>query len=312
MPSRLRLAVVLNEAAGSLVGSGGDALRQTIAVAFERQGIAADLNFVKSEKLREAAEQALKQVKEGEFDAIAVGGGDGSIRTFASVLADTGVAVGLLPLGTLNHFARDVGAPREIEAAVALIAAGQTRLVDLGEANGRVFINNSSIGVYPYLVVERERRRRRQGLSKWTAMSLSALRALWRLPLRRLVVHAGESSERCRSPCVFIGNNSYDLAIPNVGARKSLDRGELSVYIAKSQSWFALAIIACRALIGLLNDVRDFRIVKGPSAEIGSRTSRLLVAFDGEVELLAQPLRYRIRPGALRVYAPPAPAPNSG
>jgi hypothetical protein len=98
--------------------------------------------------------------KRGEIDAVVVGGGDGSVRTVASVLADTGVPLGVLPLGTLNHFARDLGIPLDVEAAAETIAKGDVRVVDLAKANGEIFINNASIGIYPYLVIARERQGR--------------------------------------------------------------------------------------------------------------------------------------------------------
>ena len=93
----------------------------------------------------------MAQAKRGEIDAIVVGGGDGSVRTVAGVLADTGVPLGVLPLGTLNHFAKDLGIPLKVEQAAAAIAAGHTRNVDIAEVNGKTFINNSSIGIYPYM-----------------------------------------------------------------------------------------------------------------------------------------------------------------
>ena len=84
----------------------------------------------------------------GEIDAVVVGGGDGSIRTVASVLAETSVPLGVLPLGTLNHFVKDLGIPLPLEEAAATIAAGHLRVVDLAEVNGRVFVNNVSLGLY--------------------------------------------------------------------------------------------------------------------------------------------------------------------
>jgi diacylglycerol kinase family enzyme len=99
--------------------------------------------------LQAAAERAVQRVREQELDALVVGGGDGSIRTVAHVLAGTGVPLGILPLGTLNHFARDLGIPTDLKETVALIAAGKTRSIDVGEVNGETFINNSSIGLYP-------------------------------------------------------------------------------------------------------------------------------------------------------------------
>src|SRR5205085_3333428 len=131
---------------------------------------------------------ALAAAKERKIDAVVVGGGDGTIRTVAGVLAGTAVPLGILPLGTLNHFAKDLGIPAELEAATAVISEGYTRRIDLGEVNDEIFINNSSLGIYPYLVADRERQTSGTSRPKWIAASLAFLRVLRRFPTRRLNV----------------------------------------------------------------------------------------------------------------------------
>jgi diacylglycerol kinase family enzyme len=175
METRPRV-VVLNASAGTLEARGGENLGDALASAFEHHGIAATLEALSGPDLQAAAERAVQRVREQELDALVVGGGDGSIRTVADVLAGTGVPLGILPLGTLNHFARDLGIPTDLKEMVALIAAGKTRSIDVGEVNGETFINNSFIGLYPYLVLERERKRSLQGLSKWRSRVRLALR----------------------------------------------------------------------------------------------------------------------------------------
>jgi diacylglycerol kinase family enzyme len=307
-----KVAVLLNQAAGTVRGRDGQTLDDTLSAAFTRHGIDARLEFLSGPELKEGAERALREAREQRLDAVVVGGGDGSIAAVAGVLAATGVPLGILPLGTLNHFAKDLGIPLQLEDAVNVIAAGHARSVDLGEVNGETFINNSSIGVYPYLVVDRERLREQRGLSKWTAMALAAWRTLRHFPLRRLRIRAGALAEPYRSPCVFIGNNEYCLSGRVAGKRERLDAGELCVYVAKRQTRLALFWLACRSLAGFMDQSRDLRAVKAPDVEITSRTSRLLVALDGEVTMMRTPLRYRARPNALRVLAPePAREPDS-
>ena len=305
MRSRPKVAALLNASAGTIEAQGEDKLRHALASAFEKYGLSATLEFLSSAELGAAARRALRRVKAQELDAIVVGGGDGSIRTLASVLADSGVPLGIIPLGTLNHFARDLGIPLDLDGAVALIAAGHAHSVDVGDVNGQIFINNSSIGIYPYLVLERERRRRRKRLAKWTAMILAGLRVLRLLQWRRLAVSAEGCSEPCRSPCVFIGNNEYTLRVPAFGRRERLDAGELCLYVAKARSRLALFWLACRTILGRLDQLRDIRVLKVSTAEISSRRSRLLVALDGEVNVLRTPLHYRTRPAALRVFTRP-------
>jgi diacylglycerol kinase family enzyme len=269
--------------------------------------VAALLN---ASELKSGAERARQHVIEGKLDAIVVGGGDGSVRTVASVLAGSNNPLGILPLGTLNHFARDLGISLNTERAVATIAAGEQRAVDVGEVNDVIFVNNSSIGFYPHLVLERERTRRRKRLSKWIAMMLAMPRVLRNLPLFRLTILVEGNVEPCRSPCVLVGNNEYRITLPRIGTRERLDGGELCLYVAKTQGRLSMFWLACRCILGLVKQQRDLRILKGATADISARRRRLLVAFDGEVAMMRSPLRYKIRPKALRVFAPPVSPAN--
>jgi diacylglycerol kinase family enzyme len=303
---QLKVAVLLNANAGTVARMGAANLEKELLSAFIEAGVSPILEFLSGAELRKAAEQALQKVKEKKLDAVVVGGGDGSIRTVASVLADTGVPLGILPLGTLNHFARDLGLPMDPRQAAAILASGAVRSVDLGTMNGEVFLNNSSIGIYPFLVLERERRRHRHHMSKWVAMLLAIPRVLRNLPLFHLRVRVGALAEAVRSPLVFIGNNEYELALTAMGRRERLDGGELSIYVAKVDSKAGLFWMAFRAVLGF-SSAKDMRIVKAKAADIESRRHHLLVAFDGEVERLRPPLHYAIRPAALRVFTPAQP-----
>jgi diacylglycerol kinase family enzyme len=300
-PRRVRLLV--NAASGSNDGS-ADGLREALAAAFAAHAIAVEPEFVEGPRLRTAAEQAVAAAGRGEVDAIIVGGGDGSIRTLAGVLAGHDVPLGVIPLGTWNHFAKDLRIPLALEDAVGLIADGQTRLVDVGEVNGRVFINNSSIGIYPFLVLDRERARHRAGLPKWLAMLVAGIRAVRHFPMHRLVIRAEGQAEPCRSPCLFVANNDYCVSGLSLGSRDRLDRGRLDVLVARQQSARALLWLALRCVLGLLDETRDLRRLSLTAVDIDSRHAALHVAADGEVEMLRPPLRYRIRPRALRVFAP--------
>ncbi len=300
----IRVAVLLNKAAGNIICRDSGTLGETLTAAFARHGMTATLYFLSAAELKARAKRALREAKKGQIDALVVGGGDGSIASVANVLAGSEVPIGVLPLGTLNHFAKDLGIPLALEQAVALIAAGQVQSVDLGEVNGEIFVNNSSIGIYPYLVLDRRRLQERRRMGKWTAMAFAIWRTLLHFPLRRLHIRSGGMAEPYRSPCLFVGNNEYCLTGRAAGKRERLDAGELCVYVARRQSRLALFWLACRSLIGFIDRSRDLRAMNAPDVEVSSRTSRLLVALDGEVTMLRPPLRYRARPNALRVFAP--------
>jgi diacylglycerol kinase family enzyme len=300
----MRVAALINERAGAVARRSGDAFGRDLASAFAGAGIAAELQFVPGERMRQAAVEVRERAARGELDAVAVAGGDGTVGAVASALAGTGIPLGVLALGTLNHFAKDLGIPLELPAAVAMIGDGHVRSVDVADVNGQVFVNNSSIGLYPYMVLDRERRRSRHGQAKWAATVLAAFRTLRYLPVRRLSVRAGGWDEPCRTPCVFVGNNQYRLAGPALGTRERLDEGRLSLYVAPSQSRSALLLLAMRSALGLVDEKHDLRVLQADCVEIGSRTSRLLVSLDGEVAVLRPPLTYRLRPSALTVFSP--------
>jgi diacylglycerol kinase family enzyme len=299
-----RVIVLLNKFAGTAERFGGG---DVLISAFAAHGASAHLELVAPDQLAAAAQEACRRISNGEFDGVVVAGGDGTLHTVANALAGSAIPLGIIPLGSLNHFARDLGVPFALDAAIATIAAGHTRQVDVAELNGEIFINNSSIGVYPYVILDRERFRRRRGLAKWSAMFLACLRTLRYFPVRRLSICGEGWVEPARSPCVFVGNNEYRLSVPGFGRRERTDGGELCAYVAKQRSRLGLFWLALRTYLGFLAPERDLRIFKLNAVEINpQRRGRLLVALDGEIRLIRAPLRYRIRPGDLKVFVPAA------
>jgi diacylglycerol kinase family enzyme len=231
-------------------------------------------------------------------------GGDGTVSAVAAALAGSGVPLAVLPLGTLNHFAKDLGIPASLDEAVRVAVEGRVRELDVGEVNGRVFINNSSIGLYPAMVRRRERQRRRLGRGKWHAMLWAAFNALRAHPFLHLRLELGGEEHRRRTPFVFIGNNVYRMEGLDIGARERLDAGVLSVYLAHRTGRLGLVRLALRALFGRLYAGHDFEAATTTRLRIDARHKRLLVATDGEVQAMDLPLEYRLRRGALRVVTP--------
>ncbi len=238
---------------------------------------------------------------------VVAGGGDGTINAVASVLVGSRCALGVLPLGTLNHFAKDLQIPLALDAAIAVIAAGHAIAVDTGEVNDRLFLNNSGLGMYPDIVRDREHQQRRLGRGKWLAFAAAAMDALRRYPFLtvRLCVD-GRMHER-HTPFIFIGNNVYSINGFTLGERTTLQAGLLSLYVAQRTSRIGLLRLALRSLFGRLEQARDFDAMTSTDLVIETRHRRLLVATDGEVSRMTTPLHYRTRPQALRVLVP-APA----
>ncbi|HEU4713272.1 MAG TPA: diacylglycerol kinase family protein [Pyrinomonadaceae bacterium] len=239
------------------------------------------------------------------YKVVVAAGGDGTINSVAAAIIDSDKILGVLPLGTLNHFAKDLGIPIDLQQAARNIIAGRTIDIDAAEVNNRIFLNNSSLGLYPMIVREREKRQR-LGFRKWPAFVWATLQSLRRNPFLdvRLRVN-GELIDRT-TPFVFVGNNEYAMDLLNIGARERLDRGELSIYITHGTSRLKLIALALRAVIGRLRNDKDFLALRSDEVTIHTARKRVRVAFDGEIEVMEAPLHYRIRSRALRVIVPKA------
>ncbi len=257
--------------------------------------------------IRPAAERAVKQGTVG----LVAAGGDGTVNTLAGVAVEAGVPLGVLPQGTLNHFAKDLGLPTDLDAALGVVLAGHTRRIDVGEVSGRIFVNNSSLGVYPRIVRLRERYGTR-GPGKWLAALWATLAVLRRHPFAavRLVVN-GEPLLR-RTPFVFVGNNDYRMEGLRAGTRETLDRGVLAIYLMNASGRRSLAWLGFQILLGRTGQLQELDTFLLDEATIELKHSTVGVALDGEVAELRSPLVYRSRPGALRVFVPAAEEPAPG
>jgi diacylglycerol kinase family enzyme len=240
---------------------------------------------------------------------IVAGGGDGTVNAVAGKLAGTGIALGVLPMGTLNHFAKDLGIPLRLEAAVRNLFTGQLIEVDVGEVNGRVFVNNSGVGLYPHFVRQREEQER-LGHVKRVAFIL-ALRTLVRRYFRlRMRVHmeGGEALERL-TPFFFVGNNRYLTSGFKMGTRPRLDSGRLWICTAPAKRRQNIVHVALKILMGREND-QELNSFEAEEVRVDPGTARVNVSTDGEVTVMNTPLHYRIRPHALCVIVP-SPRPQT-
>lgn len=290
--------VIVNAGSG---GGNDQALVDRLARLLAAAGVRAAIELARSgDDIAAAAGNAIARRPR----LIVAGGGDGTVSTVAAELVDTGIAFGVLPLGTLNHFARDLGIPLDLADAVALLAGGRTAPVDVGEVNGRIFVNNSSLGLYPDIVRGRERQQKRLGRGKWPAFAWATLAALRRFPFLGVALVIDGKEVLRRTPFVFIGNNEYRMEGFAIGERAALDDGLLSLYVAQRPGRWRLLQLALRALTGRLRQARDFDVILATDIVIRSRKKRLYVATDGEVSVMTPPLRYRVRPASLLVVRP--------
>jgi diacylglycerol kinase family enzyme len=274
---------------------------RTLSALFLAGGINADIRLA-----RTGAEiDTLVRAAVAEHPRMLVAaGGDGTISTAAAALAGTDITLGVLPFGTLNHFAKDLGVPLELEASVQNIVENNVIAVDVGEVNGRVFINNSSLGLYPDIVRDRERQQTRLGRGKWRSFLWASVAVLRRFPFLTVRIEVEGTKRGYVTPLVFIGNNDYKMEGFDIGVRESLEGGKLSIYIVKRPGRAALVRLSLAALFGLLQQARDFEALTATEFVIETRQHRVLVAADGEVQQMKSPLHYRTRPRSLRVIVP--------
>ena len=291
-------AVVLNAGAGSLLGE-SDA-ESTLEELFARHGLRPRIRICEAGT---GIDEFVSEVLADGISTIIAGGGDGTVSSVAARLVDTGASLGVLPLGTLNHFAKDLGIPLDRDEAVAAIAGGRTVRVDVGEVNGTIFINNSSLGLYPLTVSLREKEQER-GTGKWLALAKAVLDVLGRYPLLKVHMTLDGREIIRRTPIVFIGNNHYELEGFAMTRRSRLDEGVLSVAVTRDVGRLGLLGLLLRALVGRLRDAEDFSVLEGRELWIETRRNRLLVATDGEQQHMETPLRYCLHSTSLSVIVP--------
>ena len=300
----MHLALLVNAKPGKLDPTACEARAREIQEAFKAVGVESEIFLCEPARLTRTAQQLAAK----DFDAVCAIGGDGTVSAVAGGLAGTEMPLAVLPLGTLNHFAKDLGMPLELADACRAIADGTNEPVDVGEVNGRVFINNSSIGLYPEAVIVRDVERKQRGWSKLPAMLLACARVLWRFPLLAVAVTTPEQSIVTKTPFVFFGNNEYTTSLLSIGKREALDQGKLCIHTVRAKSRAKMFWLMVRAIFGKPEEVRDFEAQCVTEAAVQCKKKHLVVALDGEVLHMRSPLYYRIRPGALIVRRPPREA----
>lgn len=292
------IEIIVNAGSGSVEC---ETVKKRLVEAFEQNGAAARVHLAKGgAEIFKFTDEAI----EGDAQIVVAAGGDGTISAVASKIVETDKILGVLPLGTLNNFSKDLQIPQDLEESVKIIAENLVKEVDAAEVNGRVFINNSSIGLYPQIVKNREEKQERLGHGKWRAAFWAALKILKRSPFLQVKLKTEYGERTIRTPFVFVGNGAYAMDFFNIGRRERMDDGKLSVYFLHKSGRRGLLSLVLRTVFGRLKQANDFEEISVEEITIETRRRKILVAFDGEVDTLDTPLCYRIRPKALRVIAP--------
>jgi diacylglycerol kinase family enzyme len=248
-----------------------------------------------------------KLASEGYTSIVAVGG-DGTVSAVAGTIIELGlqkrgIKLGVLPTGTFNHFAKDLGIPSSIAETLNIIRKEKSVLIDVGKVNDMYFVNNSSLGIYPKIVKIRDRMKK-NGYGKTIALVAASISALRTDNSLSIEFESENNKVRKITPFVFIGNNKYEISGFNIGERKRLDEGSLTICITKQVSKFRLIVLACKAIIGTLIESTDFNVIGLKEFTIYSKASLIDVSHDGEVSKINTPLHYQILPKIISVIIP--------
>jgi|SRR6185312_14159007 len=294
-----RVTMLINRGGGAVAADPTIALKARKALA--EAGVDAEVELVEG---GDCAARCRAIAERGD-ELLIVGGGDGTVSAAVSALIGTETLLAILPLGTLNHFARDLAIPAELDQAARLIASRTERHVDVGEMNDRLFINNSAIGLYPLMVIDRDLQRKRLGRSKRLAMIIASLRTLIRFNRQRLILTVNdERTGQLDTPLLFVGNNDYRIDLGAPGKRERLDAGTLCVMVMRKKTRRGMIAASVRALFDRTRADDMVELEHVEQLRVGSERSQLAVSLDGEVVRATPPLDYRIRKKALRVIAP--------
>jgi diacylglycerol kinase family enzyme len=301
IPSDSRFTVILNDRAGmgrrKRSSRSPDHLRQV----FHRAGRDVRLLSIHPRHLDEVLQ---KLVGDGE-KYILVGGGDGTANTVANALAHTDTAFGLLPFGTVNYFARSINTPMEPDKAILSLLAGKVIRIDTGEVNGRLFLNQSSIGVYPDVLAKRNYYQQAVGMRKFTAMAYAWLQVLRHLPRQRISMQFYQERRMVTTPFLFVANNRFDKGPWSLFRRNDLAGGRLHVFYTEEMMDFTAVLrMFLQLLPGHLRDVPILKNFMVETLNIQGRRRHIRVAMDGEIRQMRFPLQYRINPNSLNLILP--------
>jgi diacylglycerol kinase family enzyme len=292
---KLKVAIIVNKKSGS-----DNSNPQKIEQEFLKYHYEVSIRTVSGKDISVAAKEMIND----RPDIFVVSGGDGSVSSVAQTIIDHNIPLGILPGGTFNNFARDSGIPLILHDAVKLIVSSVPQSIDVGEVNGKIFINNSSVGLYPRAVKLREKILHKRGGKKWTAMFVAMITVFKRFPLFTIIIKTEKQTDSFKTPFVFIGNNEYKFEIFNLGRRTTFTGGKLHLYTAKISKRMAILKMVLFSFLNILDQDKNFNLQLTENVTLKTKNKTVVVAIDGEIFKLNPPLEYKLLPKKLKVYLP--------
>ncbi|HKU37115.1 MAG TPA: diacylglycerol kinase family protein [Polyangiales bacterium] len=295
-------SVIFNEGSGS---HASDELRESVEAGFAAQGMRVQWLAITRPALAASRERAVADLIRRAEGVLAVAGGDGTINAVASACRKLDRPLGILPAGTFNYIARNLGIPTEVEAAARVIAQGHAAPILVGEINGHLFLNNAGFGLYSHIIEQRELDKRRFGRHRVVAFA-SGLKVLTeRHPHYHIKLETDGQQHSLRTTTLFFGVNALQLENYNVEAAKYVQRGQLAVLSLRLDSRLDIAAAAWAALRGKTEAASCVDAAAATSVHITTRRRGVLkVAIDGEIMQLRAPLHVRAVQAGLQVMLP--------
>jgi len=235
-------------------------------------------------------------------------GGDGTVNCVIQALVHSDAVLGVIPMGTFNHFARDAGVPMAWREALDVALTGTTRQVDAARANDRFFVNNIAMGLYPELVARREERGREY--PRWKARLYAAYAKLQKYPHVTVTLESEHHQMAVRTHVLMVSNNTYDLSRIGIDApRSTLEEGRLSVYWLPHLPRVSLMRFIAHYIAGRVREAPGFRSFRTSRMKVHASKKHLRVGVDGELFTFHMPLVITIAPQSLLVRVAPASSP---
>jgi diacylglycerol kinase family enzyme len=288
------ILVILNARAGTLIDIGSDGVHAALHDALDGP----DTRITVREVQPRAMLDAIARGAQADYDTIIIGGGDGSVSAAVGALTGSGKTLGVIPCGTLNLLARDLGMPDEPLAAIAALARAEPRAIDLAAVNGRPFHTLSGLGFFSQMARAREEVRDLPG--KLLRVGAAAIRALSRTGCFYLDVEIDGRTRHFETYGVLVTCNRFAGA---QWRRTALDGNALEVHIAQGETTFERLRTGAELLAGTWRDNAGIVSLPAQAVSIASARRRAWVATDGELRRETAPLHYEIRPTALTILA---------
>ncbi len=306
-PAPRRILLICNAQSGQQAG-GDLALQSRLKVVLQSNG--AQLEDFELGNLAQLSHRLNRRLSQADApDTVVVVGGDGTLNTVSQCLLNRPVALGIIPTGTFNYLARALRVPLEPVAAARVIVTGERRSLHVGAVNELIYLNNASIGLYPYLIEQREQDNRRFGRMQVVA-KLSGFATLMRAHRNlRLRMRVDGQTEPMVSPVIFFGNNPLQLEDMKLDLAACARDGQLAVIAVKPVTRWDMLQLMVRMQLGTFEQAPQVAAFCAQSVVIDSKQRHIKVAVDGEVRQLTTPLTFSVLQNALQVMVPHAAAP---